>query len=96
MDDDWSEEEGSGEEDPAEIPHNRPAVVVFASNEGVGVLQRATEVFMDGTFSTAPSPFLQLFFIMAKEGDKPAVPVVFALMSKRVSVSVGSFPPPFF
>jgi hypothetical protein len=33
---------------------------------------------------------------MAKEGDKPAVPVVFALMSKRVSVSVGSFPPPFF
>ena len=87
VDEDWSEEEGSGDEDPAEIPHNRPAVVVFDSNEGVGVLQRASEVFMDSTFATAPSPFLQLFFIMTKEDEKPTVPVVCALTSKRVSAS---------
>ena len=46
------------------------ALAVFFSNQALYMMQSATELFIDGTFSTAPPPFKQIVFVNAKEGDK--------------------------
>jgi hypothetical protein len=60
------------------------ALAVFFSNRALYMMQSATELFIDGTFSTAPPPFKQIVFVNAKEGDKRSVPVVFALLCRKV------------
>jgi hypothetical protein len=65
---------------------NSPALVVFFSNMGVATLKTANEISIDGTFRTCPPPFKQLVFIQAKQVGQRAVPVVFALLSNKVSV----------
>jgi hypothetical protein len=58
------------------------ALAVFFSNWALYMMQSATELFIDGTFSTAPPPFKQIVFVNAKEGDKRFV--VFALLCRKV------------
>ena len=48
-------------------------------------MQGATELFLDGTFSTAPPPFKQVVLVHVKApGWKRAVTVVFSLMTNKV------------
>jgi len=64
---------------------NKPAIIVCASNLGLTALQGATELFLDGTFSTAPPPFKQVVLVHVKApGWKRAVTVVFSLMTNKV------------
>ena len=39
--------------------------MVFASDAALEVLKRTTVISIDGTFSSAPAPFLQVFVLMA-------------------------------
>jgi hypothetical protein len=79
---------GQGEDvsdDPQEGQKNPAAAVVFFSNIGLNVMKTSTEINIDGTFTTIPSPFKQILFVQAKQpGGKRAVPVLFALLTKKV------------
>jgi hypothetical protein len=44
-------------EDGQEEQENRDAMVLFASDNGITMLQNAVDLFLDGTFSTCPAPF---------------------------------------
>jgi hypothetical protein len=60
------------------------ALAVFFSNRALYMMQSATELFIEGTFSTVPPQFKQIVFVSAKEGDKRSVPVVFADLCRKV------------
>jgi hypothetical protein len=64
---------------------NAAAAIVFFSNVGLNILQTCMEINIDGTFTTAPSPFRQILFVQAKQpGGKRSIPVLFALLTKKV------------
>ena len=58
-------------------------VLIFASDAGIEVLQRAKVISVDGTFSSSPPPFLQLFIIMATLPGGSKVPAVFGLLPDK-------------
>lgn len=74
-----------GDADTPPTENNGPALVVFFSNLGLAQIQTSNELFIDGTFKTCPAPFKQLVFVQAKQTGKRAVPVVFALMTNKVT-----------
>lgn len=81
-----SNEDGADVDDGSQAQKtNKPAIVIFASNKGLALLRAADEVHLDGTFSTAPKPFNQIFMVQAKNKDTRSVTVVFCLLSKKVT-----------
>lgn len=63
-----------------ESPDNR--ILIFATNDGLRLLDSASRWFMDGTHSTAPSQFQQLFVIRVPLGES-CVSVVYALLPSK-------------
>jgi hypothetical protein len=59
--------------------------MVFASNEGIEVLKRAKTISIDGTFTSCPPPFIQVFIIMASLPSGGNVPCVYALLPNKLS-----------
>ena len=57
-------------------------VLVFASDDGLNLLGDADTWFMDGTHSTAPSQFQQLFCIRVPLGET-CVSLVYALLPSK-------------
>ena len=57
-------------------------VLVFASDDGLGLLGDADTWFMDGTHSTAPAQFAQLFCIRVPLGEA-CVPAAYALLPAK-------------
>ena len=82
-----SEDEGKqdGDELP-QIQNHSGVIVVFASDQGVENIRMADELFLDGTFNTAPAPFSQIMFVQAKRNGNRAVPSAFVLLTKKVNV----------
>ena len=64
-----------------ESPTNR--IVIFASLQGLKLLDTASTWYMDGTFSTAPSQFRQLFVIRVPLGENCASAIYALLPSKQ-------------
>jgi hypothetical protein len=58
-------------------------ILIFMSDHGRWVLSRSEMLYIDGTFSSAPEPFTQLYFVLGKMPDKRAVPVCFALLPNK-------------
>ena len=57
-------EDGTSEDDAdGGSVKNKAAIVLFASNKGINLFRTADEVFIDGTFATAPDPFGQIVFV---------------------------------
>lgn len=62
--------------------------LLFATQEQMERLQRATHVYMDGTFKVVKKPWMQLFSIHAfikHEDNFKQVPLFFAIMSRRTT-----------
>jgi hypothetical protein len=64
--------------------NNKDAILVFFSTLGQWLMQNCYEMHIDGTFATTPDPFKQLVFIQAKQKGNRAVPVAFALLTRKV------------
>lgn len=60
--------------------------MMFATDEQLGLLQRAKRLYLDATFRVVSRPFYQLFSIHAflkQEEAMKQVPLMYILMSKR-------------
>jgi hypothetical protein len=57
-------------------------IVAFATQANLNLLQRAAELFVDGTFKTTPEPFTQIYSIHGKVLGK-VVPLVYALLPNK-------------
>ena len=71
--------EGKNKED-----ENKDAIVVFFSTTRLQHMRSSKEFSLDGTFDTAPPTFKQIVFIQAKQEGKRAIPVVHALLTRKV------------
>lgn len=66
-----------------------PRIIIFASSKNLDLLSRCKKLMSDGTFSTAPRHFCQLYTIHCEimettTDEKPAVfPLVFALLENK-------------
>ena len=63
---------------------NNIGIAVFASRKMLFALQKAKRLFIDGTFRTAPKPYLQ-FITVHGELDGFVVPVAFALSTGKLA-----------
>jgi hypothetical protein len=43
--------------------NNKKMLMIFASDSGIEALRRASTISVDGTFSTAPPPFVQVMIM---------------------------------
>jgi hypothetical protein len=60
-------------------------MLIFISPHGKWMMENCIELACDGTFSSSPAPFAQVFFLMARLRDKPnTVPVGFALLPDKL------------
>jgi hypothetical protein len=60
-------------------------LMVFASDSGIEVLRRAKTISVDGTFTSVPPPFLQLFIVMASLPNGSTVPAAFGLLPNKTT-----------
>lgn len=58
-------------------------MLIFASENGLQLLQQAKIISCDGTFSTCPPPFCQLFVIMSQLNPSVNIPCVFGLLPNK-------------
>lgn len=65
---------------------DKSAIIIFFSNVGLATMRTSNEINVDGTFGTCPHPFKQIVFIQAKQAGQRSVPVVFALLTKKVTL----------
>ena len=65
-------------------------IAIFYTEYALHYLSRASLIFCDGNFSTAPSPFHQLFVIHALLGDFK-IPIIFSLLSGKSETQYGIF-----
>jgi hypothetical protein len=61
-------------------------IIIFATDNNLRRLSQAEVWFMDGTFSSAPNIFMQLYVILVKSGDL-IVPAVFALLQRKTQTT---------
>ncbi len=60
-------------------------MLIFISSHDKWMMENCIKLACDGTFSTSPAPFAQVFFLMARLWDKPnTVPVCFALLPDKL------------
>ena len=62
-------------------------MLVFMSDHGKNLLRNYKVIQGDGTFATCPSPFDQIYFIIACTPRGKAVPAVFCLLPNRTSAT---------
>jgi hypothetical protein len=63
-------------------------LMLFMSDHGGWVLGQSKDIFVDGTFDTAPEPFTQIYFIMGQMGqEKQAIPCEYTLLPDRETSS---------
>ncbi len=70
---------------------NEELIAVFASDFAIEKLEMAEVISVDGTFSTCPPPFHQLFIIMAKLHGGTNIPCVFGLLPNKTSATYIKF-----
>ena len=58
-------------------------MAIFASEFGIEMLKKAPIIAVDGTFSTCPSPWCQLFVIQAVVEKGTSYPVVYGLLPNK-------------
>jgi len=58
-------------------------MMVFASDAGIEVLRRSKTISVDGTFSSTPAPFTQVFVLMATLPGGSQMPAVFGLLPNK-------------
>lgn len=70
---------------------NETRIILFCNQESRELIGKISEVFVDGTFQSCPSPFAQLFTIHGNVNSSTetngVVPLVFALMPNRKTES---------
>jgi hypothetical protein len=66
-------------------------MLVFGSNEAVEVLRRSPLISVDGTFDTAPPPFVQLFILMATLPNGSTCPTVYGLLPDKTAATYTQF-----
>jgi len=68
-------------------------MLVFASDFGIEVLEKAAVISIDGTFRSAPEPFCQVFVIMAELGcaSGASIPAVYGLLPNKESATYTKF-----
>jgi len=57
-------------------------IIIFSLQTCVDVLKRTKIIYMDGTFSTCPSEFYQVYILHASV-DNIIIPVVYALLQRK-------------
>ena len=68
------------------IHYNDPGILFFASDWQLNLMDKADSITADGTFSTAPSPFHQLYVIMANfHKNRRNYPVGFAFLPDKTT-----------
>lgn len=70
-----------------EIISGDKLMMLYLSDHGKLVIERANEVYCDGTFDSAPHGFMQIYFILAKQPNQTAVPVAFALLPNKDTIT---------
>jgi len=60
-------------------------MAIFASDFGLQLLQKAPVIAVDGTFSTCPAPWCQLFVLQAVMEGGISYPVVFGLLPNKTA-----------
>ena len=65
------------------LPEGQEIMAIFASNFGIEMLRQSKVIFVDGTFQTCPTPFKQLFILMAQLTGGSHIPVVFGLLPNK-------------
>jgi len=76
------------------VKEGRPEqIIVFASDFGIEILEKAASICVDGTFRSAPAPFCQVFVIMAELGcaSGASIPVVFGLLPNKTTATYVKF-----
>ena len=66
-------------------------MLVYASDAGIEVLQRASIISVDGTFASCPAPFLQVFILMATLPQGSKIPAVFGLLPNKLASTYSHF-----
>jgi hypothetical protein len=66
-------------------------MMVFASDTGIELLRRATTISVDGTFSSVPAPFIQLFILMASLPKGGSTPAAFGLLPNKNTQTYSHF-----
>ena len=66
-------------------------IAIFASEFGVEMLQKAPVIAVDGTFSTCPTPWCQLFVLQAVMDKGLSYPVVFGLLPNKCAATYLKF-----
>jgi hypothetical protein len=75
-DEDGEEQQARGQEDP-------PTMILYLSAFGKEVLTTSAMWFSDGTFSTAPTPFQQLYVVFAELASGKCLPCFYALLPNK-------------
>lgn len=66
------------------ITDNSPGCIILSSDWQLNLMSQADSVTADGTFSTCPTPFAQIYTIIANfHADRRNIPVVFALLPDK-------------
>ena len=58
-------------------------MMIFCAEWGKQLLKKTPAIYIDGTFRKAPSPFRQVYIVMAEAAFSRAVPVAYVLMTER-------------
>ena len=66
------------------IGSNSPGCIIFASDWQLNLMSQADSVTADGTFSTCPAPFAQIYTVVANfHEERRNIPVLFALLPDK-------------
>ena len=66
-------------------------MAIFASDHAIEMLESSTAIFVDGTFSTCPPPFHQLFIVLARLPGGSTIPCVFGLLPNKLAATYTKF-----
>ena len=69
---------------------NAPRMLVFATQQDLGLLARSKHWFMDGTFKVVPELFFQLYIIHALHNSQ-VIPCVYALLPNKQQLTYTAF-----
>ena len=87
-----SEDDSFSDDDDNEDEDGQGRVLVFGTSRNIELLCRSRTWYLDGTFKTSPTLFVQIFTIMGlrqrnvTDGESVAVPLVYALLSRKTEV----------
>jgi hypothetical protein len=65
--------------------------MVFASDSAIQILLHAETISVDGTFTSCPPPFAQLFILVATLPQGSTIPVVYGLLPNKTAKSYTKF-----